>query len=345
MVKVLLAGDGFVTNSVLSDALSRHVPDAQTSQITGPWPDTPLTDFGDVTEAAGDEDELIAALNGVTVAFSHTHGFTRKVIENSPDLKMITICRGGPVNVSIPAATEHGVLVTRTPGRNATATTEHTIAMIMAAVRQVAQRHEELRAGNWRGDLYRYELVGPEVRGKTVGLVGYGAVGSRVAQILQAMGAKVAVFDPYLKPEQLADGIELVGGLNDLMSRSHIVSIHARETKDNFHMIGAEQIAALPEGAVLVNCARGGLLDYDALCDALDSGHLYSAACDVLPSEPLPDGSRLLTTPNLTMTPHLGGASKQAAELAAEIGAEDIARFLGKVPTVHAVNPDVQNLG
>ncbi|WP_245581174.1 2-hydroxyacid dehydrogenase [Propionicicella superfundia] len=344
MVKVLLAGDGFVTSAILRAALARHVPDAETAELTGPWPDTPLTDVEDVREAAGDRDELIAALQGVTVAFSHTHGFTRTVIENAPDLRMIVICRGGPVNVSIPAATEHGVLVTRTPGRNATATTEHTIAMILAAVRQVSQRDAELKAGIWRGDLYRYDLVGPEVRGKTVGLVGYGAVGSRVAAILQAMGATVAVYDPFLSPGQVAEGVELVGSLDDLLGRAAILSIHARETPDNYHMIGAAQIARMPEGSILVNCARGGLLDYDALCDALDSEHLYAAACDVLPSEPLPEGSRLLTTRNLTMTPHLGGGSKQAAELAAEIGAADIARFLGRVPTLHAVNPEVEGL-
>lgn len=344
MVKALLAGDGFVTPAILRAALTRHAPEVDTTEIVAGWPDVPLTDFGDVREASGNEDELIAALKGATIAFSHTHGFTRKVIENSPDLKMITICRGGPVNVSIEAATEHGVLVTKTPGRNATATTEHTIAMILAAVRQIAQRDAELKQGIWRGDLYRYDLVGPEVRGKTVGLVGYGAVGSRVAHILQAMGAKVIVFDPFLKPEQVAEGIELVPSLDELLPRTDILSIHARETKENFHMVGAAQISKMPEGAILVNCARGGLLDYDALCDALDSGHLYSAACDVLPSEPLPDGSRLLTTRNLTITPHLGGASKQAAELAAEIGAEDIARFLAHQPTLHAENAEVQAL-
>lgn len=342
MVKALLAGDGFVRPGILKAALAATAPEVETVEITGGWPEIPMIDIGDVRETVGDEDELIEALQGCTIAFSHTHPFTRKVIENSPDLKMITICRGGPVNASLEAATEHGVLLTRTPGRNATATTEHTIGMIMAAVRTIPQRHVELLERIWRGDLYRYDLVGPEVRGSTVGLVGYGAIGSRVAKIMQVMGARVVVFDPYLNASQVAEGIELVETLDDLLAQSNIVSIHARETKENYHMISHDQIAKMPKDSILVNCARGGLLDYDALCDALDSGHLYSAACDVLPSEPLPADSRLLSTRNLTLTPHLGGASKKAAELAAEIGAEDIARFLGGVPVLNALNPEVQ---
>lgn len=344
MTKALLAGDGFVLPGILKAALAAHAPQIETAEIQGGWPDIPMIDVGDVREAVGDEDELIEALQGCEIAFSHSHPFTRRVIENSPDLKMITICRGGPVNASLAAATEHGVLLTRTPGRNATATTEHTIGMIMAAVRTIAQRHVELLDGVWRGDLYRYDLVGPEVRGSTVGLVGYGAVGSRVAKILQVMGARVVVYDPFLNASQVTEGIELVEDLGEMLSQSDIVSIHARETAENYHMISHDEIAKMPKDSILVNCARGGLLDYDALCDALDSGHLYAAACDVLSSEPLPDGSRLLSTRNLTLTPHLGGASKKAAELAAEIGAEDIARFLAGVPVLHASNPEVQKV-
>lgn len=342
MTKALLAGDGFVLTEILKEALGRHAPQVETADLVSSWPDLPTrNDIGDVREANGDEDELIANLQGVEVLFTQIHPVTRKVIENSPDLKIITVCRGGPVNCSVAAATDNGVLVTRTPGRNATATTEHTIGMIMAAVRTIAQRHGELLAGTWRGDLYRYDLVGPEVSGSTVGLVGYGAIGSRVAAILRTMGARVVVYDPFLPPEQVGEGVELVASLEELLPQANILSLHARETAENYHMIAAEQIALMPEDSILVNCARGGLLDYDALCDALDSRHLYAAACDVLPFEPLPDGSRLLTTRNLTITPHLGGASKKAAVLAAEIGAEDIARFLAGTPTLHAVNPEV----
>ena len=340
MVKVLLAGDRFVTPEVLAEALARHVPGAETSVLQGNFPEAPLADIGGVTEAVGDEDELIAALQGVDVCFTHTHPLTAKVLAACPDLRMITVCRGGPVNADAAAATAAGVVLSFTPGRNATATTEHSVAMILAAVRQIAQRHGELIAGQWRGDYYRYEQVGPELAGGTAGLVGYGAIGSRVAAILQALGMTMRVFDPYLS-EDLPAGIEKVDALDDLLASADLLTIHARLTAENAGLIGAREIALMPPGSVLVNCARGGLLDYDALCHALDSGHLYAAACDVLPFEPLPPDHRILRTERLTVTPHLAGASKQAAHLAAEIGAADIAAFLRGDRPRHVANPEV----
>lgn len=342
VMRVLLAGDYFVTPAVLQEALSRHLPDAQTKVYQTPFPEEPTSNFSGVKEAAGDEDALIEALQGMDVCFTHTAPLTRRVIEACPDLKLVTVCRGGPVNADQDAATDSGVALTFTPGRNAIATTEHSIAMIFAAIRQVAQRHEELRAGEWRGDYYRYEQVGPELSGSTVGMVGYGAVGSRVAPILIAAGARVLVYDPYLSMD-LPDGAEPSEKLEDLLSASQLVTLHARLTDENQGMIGAEQIALMPRGSILINCARGGLMDYDAVCDSLDSGHLYAAAADVFPFEPLPPDHRILHTERFTVTPHLAGASKQAAHLAADIGAADIAAFSRGDSPVHIANPEVLN--
>lgn len=341
---ILLAGDGFVTANVLRRAVERQSGIADSVALSAKqsnWPNEPFHDYAGVREAFGDEDELIAALAGAQICFSHTYPFSEKVIAASPDLQLITICRGGPVNVDLDAATRHGVIVSFTPGRNAVATAEHSVAMIMAAARQIAQRDAELKAGQWRSDYYNYDAVGPEISGKTVGVCGYGAVGSRVAKILQAMGAHVVVFDPWIDAAKLEEGMEYAQELDQLLERADILTLHSRLTAENQGMIGAEQIARMPQDAILVNCARGGLLDYDAVADALDSGHLYAAAFDCLPEEPLPAGHRLFATPRVTMTPHLAGASKQAAELAATIGVRDIAAFLaGERPTFCA-NPEV----
>lgn len=343
-MRVLLAGDHFVRPDVLAEALNRHLPDADTSILQNDWPMTPFAEVGSVREAQGDQDRLIEALQGVDVCFTHTQPLTDTVIAACSDLKLITVCRGGPVNADKAAATAHGVALSYTPGRNATATTEHSVAMILAAVRQIAQRHSELLRGEWRGDYYDFDQVGPEVSGSRVGLVGYGAIGSRVARILVAMGATVGVFDPYLGDTELPDRVDPIETLEELMRTSNVVSIHARLTEENHHMIGAAQIAMMPKGSILVNCARGGLLDYDALCDALESGQLYAAACDVLPMEPLPPGHRLLNTPRLTLTPHLAGASREAARLAADIGAADIARFASGGRPKFLANPEVLDL-
>ena len=338
--KILLQGDGFVLPEILQAAIDEQKVSATTVASSNPWPLTPLVDVDGVHEANGDTDELIAHLRGAQVLFTHTAPVTAAVMDACPDLKLVVICRGGPVNADLPAATERGIVVCNTPGRNANATTEHSLAMILAAARQLAQRDAELKAGQWRSDYYRYEVVSPELFGSTVGLVGYGAIGRRVAQVMSVIGAHVVVYDPYLS-EDLPDGIERVDELDDLLRRSNVLTIHARATADNVGLIGAEQIALLPQGAVLVNCARPSLLDYDALCDALDSGHLYAAACDVLPSEPLPPDHRLLHTPNITVTPHLAGASKSAAWIAARLGAADIAAFLRGERPLNVANPQV----
>lgn len=341
MVRALVAGDGFVQPRILREALGRHAPDVEVIELRNGWPSVAFGDVEDVKEGLGDVDELIAAAQRCDVIFTHTHPITRRVIEALPDLKMVTVTRGGPVNCNVEAATEHGVLVSYTPGRNATATAEHTVAMMMAAVRQVADRDKELKDKVWRGDLYEYEKVPPEVRGSVVGMVGYGAVGSRVAHVMLAMGADVAVYDPYTPADKLEEGCRKVEDLADLCRQSNILTIHARVTSETVGIIGKEQLQLLPANAVVVNCARGPLLDADALVDELQNGHLWGAALDCLPTEPLADDSRLHDAPNLTMTPHLAGASTIAAEFCADIGAQDIAAFLRGERPQFVSNPDV----
>ena len=317
-MKVLLASDGFVTDDVLRTAMSAAAPEAQLAAIASTWPVPPYGDVGEVREAAGDEDELVAALRGCDVAFSHTFPFTRKVIEACPDLKMIAICRGGPVNVNIEAASDHGVLVSYAPGRNAVATAEHSVGMILAAMRQIPQRNAELLAGQWRSDYYIFDNVGPEVGSSTVGVIGYGAVGRRVAHVMASFGGDVLVHDPWAA-DRSGEGVAFVDTLEELLRRSDIVTLHARATPDNH---------------------RGELVDYDAVCDALDSGHLFAAGFDVLPAEPLPLDHRLMSTPRVVLTPHLAGASKEAARLAARIGAADIAAFIRGERPAHLANPN-----
>jgi D-3-phosphoglycerate dehydrogenase / 2-oxoglutarate reductase len=334
-IRVLAAGDHFVRNALFTDALRREVPgEVLTSELTLPWPVVPFGRVGEVDEASDVEDELIEALQGVEACVTQMAPLTRRVLDACPDLRLFCVSRGGPVNANLEAATEAGVAVTFAPGRNAVATAEHTLAMLLAATRRIPQTHGDLAAGVWRGDYYTYDNVGPELGGSTVGLVGYGAIGSRVARMLEGFGAEVLVFDPYV---DVPGRVEL----DELLRRSRFVSLHARATPETVGMIGAAQIAAMPAGSVLVNCARGALLDYDALCEALDSGHLFGAAMDVFPEEPIPAGSRLLTTPNLIMTPHLAGASKETAMNAASIVAADVARYVRGEPLLHCANPEV----
>jgi D-3-phosphoglycerate dehydrogenase / 2-oxoglutarate reductase len=327
--QLLIAGDHFVTPDLVTRALLARIGPAYSARaLTLPWPHTPFGRIAEVDEASGDEDELIAALAGVEVAITQMAPFTARVLAAAGALRLIVVCRGGPVNINLAAAAEAGVEVRTTPGRNAVAAAEHTIALLLAALRQIPDRHAGLRDGAWRGDLYALSEVGSELAGSTVGLVGYGAIGRRVGRILRAFDAEVLVHDPYADPSTL-DGATPVE-LPELLARSAVLSLHARLTPQTTGMIGAEELARLPRGAVLVNTARGGLLDYEATVDALESGQLGAAAFDVFDTEPLPANSRLRTAPRVVFTPHLAGATRQTAERAATLAADAVAEYLAE---------------
>ncbi|MFJ6748638.1 2-hydroxyacid dehydrogenase [Streptomyces sp. NPDC091266] len=339
---VLAAGNHFIRPSLFAQAVRSAAGDAalDVREHQFPWPQTPFGPVGEVIEASGTEEEMIEALQGVEICVTEHGPLIERILANCPDLKLFCTSRGGPVNVNLEAATRHGVAVCYAPGRNATATAEHTLTLLLAAARGVGDTHTDLRRGTWRGDYYDYDNCGIEIDGATVGLVGFGAIGSRVAKVLVAMGAQVLVHDPYVRPEALA-GIAQQVSLGELLARSRIVSLHARVTEETTGMIGRAQIDAMPRGSVLVNCARGALLDYDAACDALESGQLSGAGFDVFPEEPLPAASRLLTVPGAVLTPHIAGGSQEVAHKAARIVAEEVGRYLRGEPLVNCANPAV----
>ncbi|MGW1596248.1 2-hydroxyacid dehydrogenase [Streptomyces sp. NPDC002343] len=339
---VLAAGDHFVLPRLLERELRAAAPpgtELDVRRLLLPWPHTPFGKVAEVDEASGGEEEMIEALRGARICVTQMGPLTARVLAACPDLELFCVSRGGPVNADLEAATRHGVAVCYAPGRNAVATAEHALALILAAARGIADVHTDLKRGVWRGDYYDYTRCGVEIDGSVVGLVGFGAIGSRVARILHAMGATVLVHDPYVRPEAVGDIARLVS-LDELLSRSRIVSLHARVTDETRGMIDRARIGAMPRGAVLVNCARGALADYDAVCDALDSGHLAAAGFDVFPTEPVPAGSRLLSTPGIVLTPHIAGASREVAHKAARIVAAEAARFLRGEPPAHCANPE-----
>ncbi|MFE6689018.1 2-hydroxyacid dehydrogenase [Streptomyces sp. NPDC057743] len=336
---VLAAGNHFIRPGLFSAAVRKAAGDTPLAlrELQFGWPHTPFGPVAEVIEASGTEDEMIEALQGVEICVTEHGPLTARILANCPDLKLFCTTRGGPVNANLEAATRHGVAVCNAPGRNATATAEHTLTLLLAAARRVGDTHTDLRRGIWRGDTYDYDNCGIEIDGTTIGLIGFGAIGSRVAKVLHAMGAHVLVHDPYVRPEALAGLAEQVT-LDALLARSRIVSLHARVTPETTGMIGPAQIAAMPRGSILVNCARGALLDYDAVCDALASGQLAGAGFDVFPEEPVPADSRLRTAPGVVLTPHIAGGSQQVAHKAADIAAAEVGRYLRGEPLHHQAN-------
>ena len=335
MTKILSAGDHFVLPELFENAIRGRMPDRtfEFTQIKTLWPMEPFRNIDGVSEASGTVEELIEKLQGVEIAATHLSPFTAEVFKNTPNLKMIGVCRGGPVNIDIQAATEAGVLISYAPGRNAQAAAEFAIALMMAAMRKITRGDSDLHKGIWRGDFYSYEKTGVEIGGSTVGLIGYGAIGKIVAKILIAIGARVLVFDPYADEALMkADGIEPVE-LDYLLKNSNVVSLHARLTEDSKNILSAANMKLLPEGAVIVNSARGGLMDYAPLPELLRSGRIGALALDVYDFEPPPRDWPLFGIENVVLAPHLAGATKQTAWRAADIISGEIALYLeGKVP-------------
>ncbi|MFG2781211.1 2-hydroxyacid dehydrogenase [Streptomyces prunicolor] len=331
-LRVVAAGDHFVLPSLITSAIAeelREHPFSSTELKLG-WPLEPFGPVAEVEEASDAEDELIEALRDsrAPVLVTQMGPVTERVLDACPDLRLVVVCRGGPVNVNLDAAKTHDVRVCFAPGRNAAATAEFTVGMLLAALRRIPQAHELLAGqGSWESGAayYTYEHSGLELEDLPVGLVGYGAVGSRVARVLCAFGARVMVYDPYVHGE--IHGLR-VGALDELLRRSQVITLHARLTPETRGLIGARELALLRPGAVVVNVARGPLLDEEALCDALESGQVSAAALDTYAREPLPAGARLFGfADRVTLTPHLGGASRAVAEKAARIAAAEVGRW------------------
>lgn len=354
MPHVAAVGDHFVRPHMLTAALQHALGQAgalgalgeggalfSAAHLEFDWPDTPLQDAApgiEVSEYVGDPQAMAAMARDADVLLLHTAPVTRALLEACPHLRIVGVTRGGCINVNVEACSARGIPVVHAPGRNAQAAIEFTMAMILAAARGIAPAHVVLREGVWEGQRTRYELAGREVRGQTVGLVGFGAIAQGLAPYLHAFGMKILAFDPYAPPARFAELGATPVDFATLLAEADFVSIHARVTPETHHMINAAALAQMKPGAYVINSARGPLLDYDALYTALVAGQIAGAALDCFATEPPDPQSPLLKLPNVTVTPHLAGNTREAAERGAAMVAEDVARFLTGRPLLRCLN-------
>ncbi|AZO09433.1 MULTISPECIES: 2-hydroxyacid dehydrogenase [unclassified Mesorhizobium] len=341
--KIAIIGDRFMLPDVFRSQIEKACGDSlDIRTLETAWPDQPM-EFGNpalgldkIKEYFGHPDEVVGFIGDAEILVTQLAPLSEGMMRRLPALKLVAVSRGGPINIDMAAARAHGIRVVNVPGRNASAVAEFTIGAILAETRLIRVGHEALRKGEWRGDLYRADRTGRELSEMTVGVVGYGNIGTKVVRLLRAFGCRILVCDPYvqLSAEDRNAGVELVA-LDDLLARSDVVTIHPRVTDETRGLINKQTIARMKPGAIFINTARGPLVDYDALYEALLSGQIASAMLETFAIEPVPADWPLLQLPNVTLTPHIAGASVRTVTYAAEQAAEEVRRFLAGLPPVN----------
>jgi D-3-phosphoglycerate dehydrogenase len=276
--------------------------------------------------------EAIPAYHGLIVRSATK--VTREVIEAAENLEIVGRAGVGVDNVDQAAATEKGIIVANAPTSNIVSAAEHTIALMLAQSRNIPQANASMKQCKWE----RSKFVGQEVDGKTLGVCGLGRIGTLVAERAKGMGMRILAFDPYLTDDRAAKlGVEVASDLDQLLAEADYITVHLPKTKETIGMFGPEQFAKMKDGVRLVNTARGGIFQEEALLAALDSGKVASAGVDVYEVEPCTE-SPLFEYEQVIATPHLGASTEEAQDRAGEQIAEQVIAGLNDETVPNAVN-------
>ncbi|SMY08178.1 phosphoglycerate dehydrogenase [Flavimaricola marinus] len=283
----------------------------------------------------GKDKEALAAIIGNYdgLAIRSATKATEKLIAEATNLKVIGRAGIGVDNVDIPAASKKGIIVMNTPFGNSITTAEHAISLMLAVARQIPEANASTHAGKWE----KSRFMGVELTGKTLGVIGAGNIGSIVIDRARGLRMKVVAYDPFLSEERATElGVEKLE-LDALLARADFITMHVPLTDQTRNILSRENIAKLKPGVRIINCARGGLVDEEALADAIKSGHVAGAAFDVFAEEPATE-SPLFNLPNVVVTPHLGAATTEAQENVALQVAEQMSDYLLTGAVTNAIN-------
>ena len=345
MLKLLAISDHYIPRRYMAEGLA-SLADYGVEIDVLPWEHATLEELQAANlkiELGGPDaeplpDEIYQAVNQYDIIVTQFPPIPKRLIEAAGRLKLIGVLRGGVENVAVETATQRNIAVFNTPGRNARAVAECTVGLILAEIRNIARGNVALKQGHWTRDFPNKNDI-PELLGRTVGLVGFGAIGQLVAKFLDAFGANIIVYDPFYHPS--GDPVTPVD-LETLMRRSDIVSIHARYLPETHHLVNRELLLMMKPTAILVNTARSGLVDEQALLELLASRHIMGAALDVFDEEPLSADSPFLALNNVTIVPHLAGSTIDAFLNSPKLFAANLVRCLKgekNLPIVNGIVP------
>ncbi len=307
------------------------VPDDHPAIFLGSKAETMLRGLGDVAifnTRPRTNDELVQRIRGAEAVISirGAVAYPREVIKACAELRILSIWGTGTDHVDLPAARARGVTVCNTPAVSAVSVAEHALALMLAAARRLPDISAEVKAGGWP------KAMVSQLHGKTLGIVGLGAIGRQVARLGAGIGMHVIAWT-FHPDDALANdlGVDLVE-LDELLRSADVVSLHVRQSPETEGMLDAGKLALMKPGAILVNTARGALIDEQALVTALSEGQLGAAALDAFVEEPLPAGNPLQQAPNTVLTPHSAGLSPEALEAGLVMAVENIRGFLNGSP-------------
>lgn len=283
------------------------------------------------------QEDAAARIGDAEVVFINKVRLTDDIFAACPNLKLVSILATGYNIVDLAAAKRRGITVCNVPGYSTRAVVQMTFALLLEICQQVGLHSGAVHTGRWQTcpDFCFWDRPLIELDGKTMGIVGYGAIGSAVGTVAQALGMKLLVTARHEKP--VPEGARFVS-LPELLAQSDVVSLHCPQTAENARMIDAGALAQMKDGAILINTARGGLLDEQAVADALRSGKLLAAGMDVVSAEPIRADNPLLTAPNCFLTPHIAWAPLETRRRLQAISAENLRAFLAGKPQ-NVVNP------
>ncbi|OED40067.1 hypothetical protein AB833_12860 [Chromatiales bacterium (ex Bugula neritina AB1)] len=284
---------------------------------------------------AEEEDHCADLLQGAYAILLRSGYITASLLAKLPDLKVIAVHGTGVDPVDVETCSKRSIIVTNTPGANADAVTELSFALMISLLRGL----QTSSARAMQDKLWdEARTTGGELRGRQLGVVGFGQIGQRVATIAQAFGMKVIASDPQVEDADIIAKGAAAGSLEELLNHSDIVTLHAPATPATHHLINQRSLQTMKRGALLINCARGALVDEYAVAAALESGQLGGAALDVLAGEPPDPQSPVYQAPNFLLTPHMAGSTLECLDNVARMAAADIAAVLSNRSPAHPVN-------
>lgn len=340
--RCLLCGDPQQPSAVMSEAATA-LKDVGVSVSEMEWEsDLSAAAFRDITmdmESRGpndfDPDELIRNIKDVQFLIVHKAPVSRDVIEAGNELEVVAAARGGTENIDIDAATEHNVTVLHAPGRNADAVADYAVSFGLAAHREIPQFARSTGSGEWNLT-FDPDGLPRDVRSLTIGVIGLGNIGRGVVQRWQGFEPEVIGHDPYVDDELIKQLGAQPADFAMTLKKADILTLHVRLSEETKHLIDAEALSMMKESAMVVNTARGGLIDTDALVSALENREVHSAALDVFAEEPLPENHPLLHLDNVLLTPHTAGSTRDAVANGSKIVISDLRSILaGENPTHH----------